>query len=416
MLFVFINTLLYLGLLFWYCKKHKSYDSGFLLIATWSVIAVFAAICYASEPARWQLALWPFLYLFVAFLIYSSMFVFRKQTTMPVDRIAHLPNKKLDILCYIFIGCSFLYLMKIGFSPSSFNLSAVQESAVDLYAEAHEVKDGPVYSNQLEHFVMLYYGYFRGVAIIGMFCYFCQKRITLAYLLAFCIVYPYLVDAMQRASRGSMIVLVVMLLCGYLVFKEQIPKNVRRSLLRSSIFCVVGLFAVLFVISVARFQDSDQGVNGSFIYYLGNSMLHFNYGICDSLDATYMGMRTFKNTLLKLGMPIPPRIDNDFLLGTHIGTGYTTFVGMLCLDFGFVGTLVLGFFISYFFRKLCFYSNQFTYASLYIYFFYLNRMIMGVFVNASGIDFTYYMHILIYVFLFFLFRDKPSALRKKLIK
>lgn len=413
LLYALINTLLYIVLLRWYWGKHKTYDAGFLLIAVWTTISVFCALYYISDPEEWKFTLWPFLYLFGAFLIYTNMFVFHGKTIHHVGGIAFNKNKLLDVLCYIYMVCAILEIAKMGLDPSAFSLSGVQEGALDAYSAAHEIRDSDVYSNQFEHLFMLYYGQMKIFALIAMFCYFCQRRLKMAYAMAICVILPSFGDALLRASRGSMIELVVLILSCYLMFRSQIPKDVKKSLVKLTSISVVILAAFLFVISLARFGDSDEGVEGSILHYLGHSMLRFNDGICDSVTGTFMGMRTFKNTLLKLGGGIPIVFDADFLLGTHFGTGFTTFVGMMYLDFGFYGTLLFGIALSLLLRRMCLSSRDFSYASLSLYIFFLNRMIMGVFVNASGADFQYYTHILVYFILLILFRGKKLKVKYK---
>lgn len=416
LLYVLINALLYIVLLMWYWKKHKSLDAGFLLIFVWAFVAVMCTFNYLTTPKEWVFSLWPFLYLFVAFLIYTNIFVFHKKSGIDITGIVNYKNNKLDFLCYLYIACSFIYLIIIGFDPSVLSVSGIEANAVDAYNEAQVGNEGPVYSNQIEHFVMLYYSYFQIVALIAMFSYLCQNRLRLAYLLAFCIFFPYTIYALSRGSRGLLIEQVVFAAIGYIIFRKHIPSKIRKNLLKVTAIAAGFLALFLFAISLARFGDSDDGVGGSIFTYLGHSMLCFNYGICDSLENTFMGLRTFKNTLLKLGVMIPEKWNCDLVLGTHIGTSFSTFIGMLCVDFGFVGVILFGIVFSLIIRKMCGLTSGFTYASLSFYIFYLHRMIMGVFVNGPGADFAYYMNIIVYVFLLIFFRErKPNKQNVKAV-
>ena len=100
-------------------------------------------------------------------------------------------------------------------------------------------------------------------------------------------------------------------------------------------------------------------------------MLYFDNGLADCVNGMLYGLRTFKTIFSLFGVGLPEGFRPDFYLGTDFGTNFTTFIGTLILDFGFIGTFVLGVVFPWFLNKLCSYDKSYTVASLYLYLFFL---------------------------------------------
>ena len=71
MIYVVTNALLYLALLVLYWRYKRVFDIGTLLIVMWLIVAIAGVLYYNESPASWHLQLWPFLYIFLCFLLLS---------------------------------------------------------------------------------------------------------------------------------------------------------------------------------------------------------------------------------------------------------------------------------------------------------------------------------------------------------
>ena len=403
--FVLINAALYIALLLWYWRKHHIIDCGFLLIGVWAFVAIMGVLLFMSEPYTWALTLQPFLFLFIAFLLFGRMYIFPiKNFDVDIESFIFKKNNIFDALCIIFIICAFINLVTMDFNMSA--LTDTEGVADELYDKALDDSSKKGYSNIIERFTMNYTSWFGTAALIGMFSAMCQKRRSLAILLAVAIYVPGFLSAVMRGSRSMIFSFIMMFIACYLFYKKYIPKSTKKTIFQIAIFG--GFFVVLYLVGVtiARFgRGGDAG--DSLLSYFGQSMLNYNFGLADSFDGTYHGARTFKNVLGWVGITIPD-IPPDVLFGTHFGSNFVTFIGMLLLDFNYTGTIIIAIILPWIIRKLCFNKSAFSIAKLYLYLFFLNRLIFGVFVNGSGADFPYIVAFLFYFLFMFLFRSNIS--------
>ena len=215
-------------------------------------------------------------------------------------------------------------------------------------------------------------------------------------------------------SRSALFTEVMLYLSGYVLYREYIPHKTKKNL--NTIAAFAGAIALLFLIGFtnSRFSDLEMGSGGSLVFYFGQPMLCFNDGIANSVDGYLYGARTFKTILSWFGMSLPDFTSLDDLLGTNFGTNFTTIIGMLVLDFGFIGTLLFGLVLSSVFQRLCMYKKSFTVASLFLYLFFLNRLIFGVFTNKSGADMFYIIAFVFYLFFRFVFEGKFNINNKNI--
>lgn len=409
---ILLNAFLYIALLLFYWKKTKIVDCGFLLISVWAIVAVCGVFLYIDDTSIWQLTLQPFLYLFVTFVVYARMYVLpHKGVKRTVEDLAFQKNSVLDVMCIAFIVCALFNLLNSDFSMSAVSVEDIERNAVDNYQDHVESMEEKGYTNIIERITLNYCSWFKVAALIGMYNLLCQRRNGFAYLLGFCIFIPTFITSILNGTRGTLFTEILLLLSAYFLYKKYIPKETKKSLYL--IAGILGSLSLVFVlaVTVSRFGDSKMGASDSVLWYFGQSMLYFDYGLADCVNGKLYGLRTFKTLLSFFGMGLPEGFRADFFLGTNFGTNFTTFVGMLILDFGFLGTFIIGIIVPWIINKLCSYNPSYTVASIYLYLFFLNRLILGVFANGSGIDIQY----IVALFFYFLFRilfDKKKRIAK----
>lgn len=394
MIYALLNALLYIGLLIWYKRKYHKIDCGFLMISLWTVIAVFCFLYYLTVPNKYHLQLWPFLYLFFAFILYIRIFIKKEREVLNVTDYTPKQNKIIDYICYFYVFCMFVNLLSADYNLASFSLSNVQENAADSYADFHAAE---AWHSQtlLERISRNYAVWFLNVAIIGAFHWIVRGKEKIGMLLLALIVIDQGLKSIQIASRGSLFVFVLLLLAVYLIYKDYIPHKTKKTLFQAALVSGGVLLIYMLAITISRFGEMGEGGSDSLFVYFGHSMLTFNYGVADSMNGTFMGARTFRNFI---GLDPEFVFDADLMLGTHFNTGFITTIGMLCLDFGFIGTIALGLVLPWVLLRLIKLDNSI--GGIFVYVFYLHRMMNGVFVNGSGADAAYFSMVLVYLILF----------------
>ena len=108
------------------------------------------------------------------------------------------------------------------------------------------------------------------------------------------------------------------------------------------------------------------------MYYLGHSMLTFNYGVMDTIQNYANGAYMFDCSSLK-----------DIRFGTHFGTNFITFVGVLYLDFGLVGTVLVAIIFCSYFCKIG-RRRYLDIPDIYLLLTYSMLIFNGVFVLGRG--------------------------------
>lgn len=413
MLFAILNTFLYLGLMYWYWKKYKSFDESFLLIFVWAFVAVMGAVLYITEPNNWKLMLWPYLYLFITFIIFIMFILKRKSHIFKIESFVYNKSTVLDILNVIYIACAFYELMNIDLSVLSFSFLSTEGQ--ELYLAAHEdtvLVKGPLFYAQ-RYTEALYV-----LTAMSVFNYLVQGRKLFGWTLFSFTLLSILASNAEIAARGAMLAKVIVFVCVFFIYRPHLSRKVKKSIAWMSAVSGSIIAAFFISITIARFSD-NSAVTGfdsplqSVSSYFGHSMMYFNYGICDvDLKNHWGGARTFNyfsTTLFGIDYHKLPPVGP-----THFGSSFVTFIGFLVHDFGYIGTMIFGLVVSYVMFKLWSGKNTMTLAGMYIYIFYLNRMIMGVFVTPPGSDYAYAWAILTYFFLKFILKSKKGEEIKKL--
>ena len=406
-----INALLYISLLLFYWNKNKKIDECFLLLFLWALTSVLGFFLYQAAPRDWKLTIWPFLYLFGVFILFVR-FLINKRSVFKIERFIGTHSFFLDVLSVVYIVCAIYELINIDLAVLSF--SYLSEEAQELYLAAHEeteIVKGPLF------YCQRFTSSFFVLAVISVFNYLSQGRRLIGFALFAFTFLSTIAGNAAIASRGAMFSQMLIIVCVFLLYKNHLNEKIKKSIyIGGSI--AGGIIAAFFIaITTARFSGGniagyEKGPFYSIISYFGHSMLTFDYGICDVPFRTWGGARTF-NYFSKLLLGIDYQNMPD--LGTHYGTGFTTFIGMLVQDFGYIGTIIFGLIVSWVMYKLWSGRNSLTFAGIYIYVFYLNRMLMGVFVTPPGSDYAYAWAFVTYLLLRLLVKPLSKKVMVKTI-
>ena len=383
---VIFNSLLYVGTLLVYWFRRRKIDAGFILLAVYAAIAIACVFNYASDPDIWELQLWPFLYLYVVCMLFFRPYFF--DSNILYERLYVRSESTLNVFTIVFITCSIISVYySVSLAIENINSGSWSELRNKLYAGEIEL-----YSNQLERFSNIFVQYLSPLAIILLFYYLTLKLRKPIFLIILSIssIAPTFIISINTASRGILVNLSVSIFMGYVIFRKGIPQRINKAiyiygLSLLSIFLIYSL-----AVTSSRFSGSES--SSSLLSYFGQSMLVFNYGLSDSIYI-YADGKFFFNWFLPF-LEISPF--NYYTNGTHFGTSFFTFVGAWYLDFGPVGTFIIAIclpiVISHSFRN----KNRVDLADLFIFFFYFNYLIQGVFVIGRGNALAWVMAFIIY--------------------
>ena len=392
-----INFFLYFSLLFFYWKKYKVIDNGFILLATYTFVALACLINYLFNPSEWQdISLISLLYLFIVNLLFFRPFLNNNSNLSSKIKIEKNPLYYIFIYLYIFFAIIVIYY---GYDSVITTIIKNDWSAVrnDVYSG-----NNAIYVSQQERYAKIFTGFLQPMAVLFFFYLlsenFPKKHTVTIILLLFAILTPSFFTIVSVASRGMVVLLAVQFLVAYFIFKKNISNKINKKIKYTSLI-FLSLFAIYSIsVTKSRFGESSSGglsneAQDSLIFYLGHSMLTFAYGITDTIKEFFWGDYILGNEeILKIG------IDN--MLGTHFDTNFFTYVGAIYLDFGpfftFVIALVFPFLMSIIFQ----YKKKLDMADLMIYLYYLTFLINGVFVVGIG----YYIGWVMIFIIYFIFK------------
>ncbi len=367
------------------------------MVGMWMMVAVFGALYYpTTKEFAGHITLLPLLYLFLTFLVFMRYYIVEKSWDRQLSSIVSFRSTIIDILCYLYLICVAVNYITDDVSLQSISFSHLIENASTVYKEAHLGEDR-VYGSRWLQITHSYEFYVYYIVLIASFNALCQGRKYFASIFLFVVTVNKLLGAAMDADRTEIVTLIILYAALYALYYKYFNRKTKKFTHYISLLLGAIVLVYLLGVTVARFDDSEYGTEGSLLYYLGQPMLYFDYGLTDTLDGCYYGARTFNSLLERFGMASQKYFDANLQLNTHFGSGFVTVIGMLLLDFGYIGTIIFGIFLPWFIMKLTFYRGQLSFPGLYIYLFFFNRMCKGVFVNGSGAAVSYYQAIIFYI-------------------
>lgn len=394
--YIVINATLYTLTLFFYWLRRRKIDCGFLLLSVYAGVACMGLLYYPGNENQWNLLLWPFLYLYLVLMMFFRPVFF--DTDRLYQRLQVDNPRTIRLISYVFVLCAAVALY-YSFQDVLVNLRSGEWGLLRL-----EMYEGNValYENSIERFAKIFNQYFNSVAVVIFFWLLTLPKPDrfLLIMLGLSIVLPSFATSIIIVSRGMLIQTAFLLVTGYLIFRSGIPAK-RKNWIKAA---AALLFAVMLIYSLSvtqsRFGEEEQG--SSLYFYFAHSMLKFNNGLADCIQSFYHG-RYFFNWFYSL-LGLDATIDFS-TLGANIGTAFITFVGTLYVDFGPIGVFLIALFVPMFFSYRFKYSNRYDVADIFLFVFYLNYLMMGVFVVGRGNSLVWLMAFLVFGMLKLKFRS-----------
>lgn len=374
-----LNAILYLCVMRKVWKSTLTLSLGTTLVALYFAVAVACIATYVMEIQKFKLTLWPFLYLFLAFLLATRPF-FNGNVSLSSFEIRNDKLCKYVIFVMLVAGLGNLYY-SLG---SSVDIIA-QDQIADIYSNK---EDTAMSVNRIDWLCKNINNYGVIPFSLIVFYYFTlddKKKISFA-AIAFVVVFASLFcTSALRALRWNMLSDTISLISGYLLFYQEIPVKRRRFINLLMISSGLALLSFFIVVAVARYSFSYSAYGGdpnaSLIFYFGHSMMVFCYGITDTIH-------TYLNGAYMFGIPINKDI------GIHSAGDFPTVFGNLYIDFGPIGTLIICAMAGTLFKKFITVKSM---ADAFMLISYFRFLAMGVFTQPFGYAINWVFTCLIYI-------------------
>lgn len=363
-----------------------------VLWSLYLLTAVFCLINYLRDPLEWNLILWPFLYLFL--IVFIWMRPFDAGIDLNKFRIGH--RNIYVYFMYLMIVCGIISIYySFGISWSNYVLN----SWADAYAEGADTASAANIFDWLAKNINSYGSI--PLSIIAFYYIsrtnysYCKKLAVVSLIIVFVAVF---LDTAMKAGRGATLAALAQVFSGSLLFFKDFSKKQKRTFLITLLLGVSIYMLYNFLIAEARYGLSyEGGGKESMTYYMGHSMLTFDYGIADSIKKYCWGDLLFKlhENMYSIGY--------DGVLGTHFDKKFFTYVGSLYLDFGPWITLLISLAVS----SIFIYKRKVRdIADAFILCFYFRFIFMGIFVYGRGYYILWLVAIIEFFFLKFLVKQK----------
>lgn len=403
MIYIVTNFLLFGTILFFYYIKNRRIDVPFMLILLYVIISFMGVFYVPDFTMKNQLELWPFMYLAFVCWIYFIPIIKAKGIYNFCSEIKI--SYGLKLMFFIYIVCAlvkivgdFIYVKNAIISGDWLMMKA------DLY-------NGGSIGNRsglIAYLSNLYVSVFMHAILIYAMYSFTNKKISTIksiFLLIISLV-PYIMQCVLYVYRGGLLTISYLVLLIFLLYYKKMLAYKRRVLL-ICLSVVASLILILTLsISLSRFGESDAG--GSIISYLAQSMLIFNAGIATRITSYANGRYFFLNFLGLEKSNV--WVDSLYGISTSNGSALNTFVGCSYVDFGPFLTIIIAVLISYL-LFVVFKKKNIDFADLYLFVFYLDFLILGVFHCTEGFSLRVFMAMVLYIVLKFM---KKIGIRKRI--
>lgn len=379
------NAILYTLTLFLYWLKYRRIDLFFTIFAFFTIVSILGYLLIYHHIYNYDLSIINYLYLYFCVIIFIWPFRYANFTE---TNISISDKRGINALLIIFLITGSIAL--VYSIPKALALAALdnwKEVRNSVYSGA-EIE---LYSSPFEKLMKNIYSYLSPFGIVMAFYQLTKRNLNYLYTIAIFFVWfaNSYCSATMVASRGMIIEMAVEMVMVYLIFRRMIPKNRKQHLLVASVCISIFFIGYLVAVSQARFGDNS---GDSIIDYLGHSMIEFNHGVMTPIHDYGYGKYFFKWLYPSLG--INPNLDLA-ALGCKHGSAFMTFVGCFYIDFGPIGTIILGIICSV--LLISFTSKRYYYLSdIIVIAYFASWFLRGALVTARSASLLWLMVFVVY--------------------
>lgn len=386
---VFLNAIVYVAYSLHLWNKQKTISIYLLLVLMYTFTSVMCFLYAYSNPKTYpNIDIIPFVYLFATLLVFLLPI---KKMPANINILSVKNESKINYLAYLCIALAF-YDVATSFAHSSelIQSGAWNELRNQTYTDAESVV---LYDNQYQRLAKNILSYLQPLILAYTFYQLTKPKIRVIFttFLFLSILLPSFIAAVNDASRGMVVSLIIKLVIAYLLFKDVIPKERKKYIFSGFVIALILFSIYLIAVTVSRFDD--DGAKDSIFFYFGHSMLAFNDGLFDKLEYYAYGKKFFGYFIDMFG-------GNSYFDTTKAGStcsgAFVTFIGSLYIDFGSIGTIVVGI-IAYNIMKPFFCKKNMLLSDTIFVIFYASTMANGIFVSPNNRALTWLMIFIVYL-------------------
>lgn len=381
-----INALLYIVVFLLYWRKNKGLNLFNTIILAYILVAVFGCVLINEDIVSYKLSLYNFIYLFVCIMIFIWPFRYARFTTTNI-LIKENGSVKLFVLIFFITGAiSLIYSI-----PRAITMSQMDDWAAirnEYYKDPDAVK---LYGSTFERLIKNIYNYLAPFGIVMAVYQFTKKQFNALFAIALLFVWGAnaYCDSTIVASRGVIVFVALNLVIAFQIFYKSIPDNRKKIIYLIGI--IIGVFFISFLTAVSQSRfEKDAG--DSALWYMGQSMNVFNQDIMAHMHDYADGKYFFKWVCPWFG--VDPDIDFKALGSTH-GVQFMTFVGCFYIDFGPIGTVIIGLFMCWLLTRFTRQSHYYL-SDIIVITYYANWYIKGALVHGYSQSLGWTMLFVVY--------------------
>lgn len=386
-----INFLLFVGMLSSYYVKKRRVDVPFMLMLLYAIIALMGILFFPDFSGKQQIELWPYIYLaltcylfFIPIIKANGVYNYSSEVKI---------NSGLKLMFILYILCA---IIKIGGDFTFVKNAIISGDWLMMKADLYNGLSIGNRNGIIAYLANLYVSVFMHAILIYSMYTFTKDDISIVksmFLLLMALT-PYIMECILYVYRGGLLTISYLTLVIFLFYCRKMVPRKRRVLIFGLSIVASFILVLTLAISLSRFGESDAG--GSIVSYLGQSMLVFNAGIATQISSYANGRYFFLNFL---GLDKSEVwVDSQYDISTSDGSALNTFVGCSYVDFGPVLTIIIAIVTACILSRLL-KRKSVVFADLYLFTFYLDFLILGVFHCTEGFALRIFMATALYVVL-----------------
>ena len=395
-----LNVVPYLTVFLMSLRSQKELTLFSIIIFAYLMTAIFGCILINSNISVYpNLSIFNFIYLFICVLIFVWPFRYAKFTA---TNITIIENRWINLLLIVyFISGVIVAFYGVPRTIATAQIDDWAQVRNQVYTDADSIE---YYSSTFEKLAKNVYTYLTPFGIVMIFYQFSKKEfnaIATIALLAIWGINTYC-DSTVMASRGMVVFSALNLALAFIMFRKAIPAKRKKIIYIIAIGFAIFFYTYISAVSEARFKHDS---NDMALWYVGQSMNVFNQDIMTPMHDFAYGKYFFKWFIELFGGN--PDIDFEALGSTH-GVQFMTFIGCFYVDFGPLGTIIVGLIMC---RLLMNFTRKSHYylSDLIIIAYYANWYINGVMVVGRSQSLPWAMLFIVY----FIVRNMETRINRR---
>lgn len=275
----------------------------------------------------------------VSHVLFLFLFLFPFIYATNHHKLIDLTKTTLNFLFYmVFVFSVFSYLAYLPKVISVFQYGSLGEARVAFYMGTLNAEDVGGIS--------AYIGIVgRTISLVSLYLFFyfiakSESKIKVS-ILFFCSFVDVFVS-LSYAGRGGITRWIFMMVFYYFLFNDYLSPVIKNKIKTALTISILPMVVIFLVVSYSRFSGREFSVIEFILGYFGQPFIYFSYIFYDFFDNTYSGQQVFP----LFGVPAEG-LYSDKLNGIdyYINT-FSTFVGSIYKDVGFLITLLIAMFFS----------------------------------------------------------------------